>query len=158
MKNGLKYVFEAVITESQMICSCMQLNYATGCTEHCFLSLPFLSKRTIPSTNANNVSSPPRPDLQGIVIVGDIDVDTVEAKLKAVFADVQKPVNPAERTYYPVTDNKEPIVAIGTDKEVDDPSIEIYFKQDATILYIWKKRSLRLWRTRSHRSASLTQE
>lgn len=73
-----------------------------------------------------------RPDLQGIVIVSDIDVDTVEAKLKAVFADVQKPVNPAERTYYPVTDNKEPIVAIGTDKEVDDPSIEIYFKQDAT--------------------------
>ena len=63
MKNGLKYVFEAVITESQMICSCMQLNYATGCTEHCFLSLPFLSKRTIPSTNANNVSSPPRPTL-----------------------------------------------------------------------------------------------
>ena len=49
----------------------------------------------------------------------DIDVDTVEAKLKAVFADVQKPVNPAERTYYPVTDNKEPIVAIGTDKEVE---------------------------------------
>ena len=73
-----------------------------------------------------------RPDLQGIVIVGDIDVDAVEAKLKAVFADVQKPVNPAERTYYPVADNKEPIVAIGTDKEVDDPSIEIYFKQDAT--------------------------
>lgn len=73
-----------------------------------------------------------RPDLQGIVIVGDIDVDTVEAKLKAVFADVQKPVNPAERTYYPVTDSKEPIVAIGTDKEVDDPSTEIYFKQDAT--------------------------
>ena len=73
-----------------------------------------------------------RPDLQGIVIVGDIDVDTVEAKLKAVFADVQKPVNPAERTYYPVADNKEPIVAIGTDKEVDDLSIEIYFKQDAT--------------------------
>ena len=73
-----------------------------------------------------------RPDLQGIVIVGDIDVDAVEAKLKAVFADVQKAVNPAERVYYPVADNKEPIVAIGTDKEVDDPSIEVYFKQDAT--------------------------
>ena len=73
-----------------------------------------------------------RPDLQGIVIVGDIDVDAVEAKLKAVFADVKKPENPAERTYFPVADNKEPIVAIGTDKEVDDPSIELYFKQDAT--------------------------
>ena len=73
-----------------------------------------------------------RPDLQGIVIVGDIDVDAVEAKLKTIFADVQKAVNPAERVYYPVADNKEPIVAIGTDKEVDDPSIEVYFKQDAT--------------------------
>ena len=29
---------------------------------------------------------------------------------------------------------------------------------DPDILYIWKKRSLRLWRTRSHRSASPTQE
>jgi zinc protease len=72
-----------------------------------------------------------RPDLQGLIIVGDIDVDAVEAKLKALFADVSKPVNPAERVYYPVSDNDEPIVAIGTDKEVDSPSIEIYFKTDA---------------------------
>lgn len=72
------------------------------------------------------------PDLQGVVIVGDIDVDAVEAKLKTAFADVKKAENPAERVYYPVADNQEPIVAIGTDKEVDDPSIEIYFKQDAT--------------------------
>lgn len=34
-----------------------------GVLQNCFLSLPFLSKRTIPSTNANNVSSPPRPTL-----------------------------------------------------------------------------------------------
>ncbi len=73
-----------------------------------------------------------RPDLQGIVIVGDIDVDAVEAKLRSVFADIPKPTDPAERVYFPVADNKEPIVAIGTDKEVDDPSIEVYFKQDAT--------------------------
>lgn len=73
-----------------------------------------------------------RPDLQGIVIVGDIDVDAVEAKLKELFADVKKPENPAERIYYSVADNKEPIVAIGTDKEVDDPSIEIFFKHEAT--------------------------
>ncbi len=73
-----------------------------------------------------------RPDLQGIVIVGDIDVDAVEAKLKALFADVKKPVNAAKRIYYPVSNNKEPIVAIGTDKEVDSPSIDIFFKQDAT--------------------------
>lgn len=73
-----------------------------------------------------------RPDLQGIIIVGDIDVDQMETKIKSVFADVKKPVNPAERVYYPVADNQEPLVYIGKDKEIDDPTIEIYFKQDPT--------------------------
>lgn len=73
-----------------------------------------------------------RPDLQGIIIVGDIDVDAMEQKLKATFADVKAPVNPAERIYFPVPDNKEPLVYIGKDKEVDDPSFTIFFKQDAT--------------------------
>ena len=73
-----------------------------------------------------------RPDLQGIIIVGDIDVDQMEAKIKSVFSDVKKPVNPAERVYYPVADNQEPLVYIGKDKEIDDPTIEIYFKQDPT--------------------------
>lgn len=73
-----------------------------------------------------------RPDLQGIIIVGDIDVDQMEAKIKSVFADVKKPVTPAKRVYYPVADNQEPLVYIGKDKEIDDPTIEIYFKQDPT--------------------------
>jgi zinc protease len=72
-----------------------------------------------------------RPDLQGIIVVGDIDVDAVEAKIKTLFADIPKPVDPATRTYYTVADNDEPIVVIGKDKEVDDPSIEIDFKQEA---------------------------
>ena len=42
------------------------------------------------------------------------------------------PVNPAERIYYPVADNAEPIIYIGKDKEIDEPSIDIYFKHDAT--------------------------
>ena len=73
-----------------------------------------------------------RPDLQGIVIVGDINVDEIEAKLKKVFAEVKAPVNPAERIYYPVADNQEPLIYIGTDKEVKNPSVNIFFKQDAT--------------------------
>ena len=73
-----------------------------------------------------------RPDLQGIIIVGDIDVDAIEQQIKALFADVPKPVNPAERIYYPVTDNDEPLIYIGKDKEVDTPIVDIYFKQDAT--------------------------
>ena len=73
-----------------------------------------------------------RPDLQGVVIVGDIDVDQMEAKIKSTFTDIKAPVNPAERVYYPVADNEEPIIYIGKDKEIDEPSIDIFFKHDAT--------------------------
>lgn len=72
-----------------------------------------------------------RPDLQGIIIVGDIDVDAVEAKIKKIFADVPKPVNPALRTYYPVSDNKEPIIVIEKDKEQTNMQIKIYNKHEA---------------------------
>ena len=71
-----------------------------------------------------------RPDLQGIIIVGDIDVDIVEGKIKTMFADIPKPVNPAERIYYPVVDNDEPIVSIATDKEKTSTEVFLFFKQD----------------------------
>lgn len=71
-----------------------------------------------------------RPDLQGIVIVGDIDVDQVEAKIKEMFADIHLPQIVAERVYYPVPDNDEPIVAIATDKEATRTTVSIYFKHD----------------------------
>lgn len=73
-----------------------------------------------------------RPDLQGIVIVGDINVDDIETKLKKVFADVKAPTSPAERIYYPVPDNQEPLIYIGTDKEVKTPSFNIFYKHEAT--------------------------
>jgi len=72
-----------------------------------------------------------RPDLQGIIIVGDVDGDAVEAKIKKIFADVPKPVNPALRTYYPVSDNKEPIIVIEKDKEQTNMRIQIYNKHEA---------------------------
>lgn len=72
-----------------------------------------------------------RPDLQGIIVVGDIDVDRIEAKIKELFASIEKPVQPAERVYYPVADNQEPIIAIGTDKEQPNSVVQLMFKYDA---------------------------
>ncbi len=72
-----------------------------------------------------------RPDLQGIIIVGDIDVDQMEAKLKNIFTDVKAPVNPAKRVYYSVEDNQEPLIFIGTDKELETPSVSFFFKSEA---------------------------
>ena len=69
-----------------------------------------------------------RPDQQGIVVVGDIDVDKVEAKIKELFSPIQMPANAPERKYEQVPDNKEPIITIAKDKE-----------QPSTIIYIWHK-------------------
>lgn len=71
-----------------------------------------------------------RPDQQGIVVVGDIDVDQVEAKIKAIFGTIAKPVNPAERYYIQVEDNKEPIVSIAKDKEQPYAISYIFCKHD----------------------------
>ena len=72
-----------------------------------------------------------RPDLQGIIIVGDVDVDKVEAKIKALFADIPKPVNPALRTRFQVLNNIAPIVSIETDTEVQQTQLAVYYKHDA---------------------------
>ena len=69
-----------------------------------------------------------RPDQQGIIVVGDIDVDKVEAKIKELFSPIPMPANAPERKYEPVPDNKEPIVTIAKDKE-----------QPSTMIYLWHK-------------------
>ena len=72
------------------------------------------------------------PDLQGISIVGDINVDEMEGKVKALFSEIPKATGKPERIYYPVSDNDAPIIYIGNDKEVSTPNVQIFFKHDAT--------------------------
>ena len=71
-----------------------------------------------------------RPDLQGIVIVGDIDVDEVEKKVKKIFKKIKKAKNPAERVYYPVDDNKEMIFSQQIDKEQQNYMLQLMYKHD----------------------------
>ena len=58
-----------------------------------------------------------RPDLQAIIVVGDIDVAYVEGKIKEMFSPITLPENPAKRIYYGVDDNEEPIVVTDKDPE-----------------------------------------
>lgn len=71
-----------------------------------------------------------RPDLQGIIIVGDVNVDEMEQKVKALFSPITLDAERAEREYYPVPDNKEPLVAIATDKEARDTQLMLFYKHD----------------------------
>lgn len=71
-----------------------------------------------------------RPNLQGIVIVGDVNVDEVEGKIKNIFGPLTNPENPAEYLHYPVPNNPEAIYVIDKDKELRSSSISIMFKHD----------------------------
>ena len=71
-----------------------------------------------------------RPDLQGIVVVGDIDVKEVEKKIKKIFGKIKKAKNPAERIYYPVDDNKEMIFSQQIDKEQQNYMLQLMYKHD----------------------------
>lgn len=72
-----------------------------------------------------------RPDLQSIIIVGDIDVDSIEYEVKKVFADIPAPVNPTPRPYFDVPDNKEPLIGIATDPEARNTILRLYYKHPA---------------------------
>ncbi len=72
-----------------------------------------------------------RPDNQGIIIVGDIDVDKVEQKIKDLFGQIVLPENPAEVKAEAVPDNNEPILVIDKDKEMPYSIVELMLKHDA---------------------------
>ena len=71
-----------------------------------------------------------RPDLQAVIVVGDVDVDQIEAKLKTIFADIPAAVNPREKEYYQLPQNQEPIIGIITDAEATSSSIEVLWKSE----------------------------
>ncbi len=71
-----------------------------------------------------------RPDLQGVVIVGDIDAAQVEAKVKQILGAVPMPANAAKYETYPVPDNAQAIYVIDKDKEQTTSSISIMLKTD----------------------------
>ena len=71
-----------------------------------------------------------RPDLQAVIVVGDVDVDQVEAKIKSIFADIPAAENPQPKVLHKIPDNVEPIVGILTDPEMTSSSIEVMWKSE----------------------------
>ena len=70
------------------------------------------------------------PDNQAIIVVGDIDVNVIEAKIKALWADVPERSNRGERPLYTVDNNSAPLVAIVTDPEAQGGRITLEYKAD----------------------------
>ena len=70
-----------------------------------------------------------RPDLQAIVIVGDIaDVDALEQQVKQVFGSHPKTQNPKERKSFEIPNNVEPLICIAQDKEATSATLNLMWK------------------------------
>lgn len=71
-----------------------------------------------------------RPDLQAVVVVGDIDVNDIEQKIRETFGKIPAATNPRKRAIITVPDHAESLSVVAKDPETAFPSIEILFKKD----------------------------
>ena len=69
-----------------------------------------------------------RPDLMAMVIVGDLPVDEMEARLKRHFSALTNPANAPKREEYDIPGNKEPLISIVTDKEASSHIVQLLIK------------------------------
>ncbi|MCD0489231.1 insulinase family protein [Pedobacter sp. MC2016-14] len=69
-----------------------------------------------------------RPDLQALIVVGDINVDEMEKTIKAKFSDLKNPANEKARTKYDVAlTGKNQFIAV-TDKEMTSTVAQVIIK------------------------------
>jgi zinc protease len=71
-----------------------------------------------------------RPDLEGVAVVGDIDVAMVEKMIIEKFSGIQNPATPKERTKYKIALSGGTDVAIVTDPEQPNTIIQVLNKQE----------------------------
>ena len=69
-----------------------------------------------------------RPDLMAVIAVGDFDPAAIERLIKQHFGGIPRAPNAAPRTLATVPPNRDPLVAIATDKEATSSSVEVTFK------------------------------
>lgn len=72
-----------------------------------------------------------RPDLQALIVVGDIDVNAMEKEVKAKFSNLKNPVKERARTKYTVAlTGKNNFMAL-TDKEQPQTTVQVLIKHPA---------------------------
>lgn len=69
-----------------------------------------------------------RPDLMAIVVVGDINVDEVEKKIKDNFSSYKNPSKPRERKIFDLPNHKETLVAVETDPDATNSMVQFVMK------------------------------
>ncbi len=72
-----------------------------------------------------------RPDLQAVIVVGDVNVAQTEQMIKEHFGSIKNPVNEKPRIKYGLPSQKETQIAILTDPEQAYNQVMMFYKQPA---------------------------
>lgn len=70
-----------------------------------------------------------RPDLQAIIVVGDFDVDEMEARVRAKFSDIPAAVNPEPKQRYIPPRQEETLFEDMTDPRIKFNALKLIYKQ-----------------------------
>jgi zinc protease len=75
-----------------------------------------------------------RPDLQSVIIVGDIDVKVMEEKVKAIFSGIPLAKKAAVRTYAEIPKHDELYFGTASDKEASSTTITLRYITDEPLV------------------------
>ncbi len=69
-----------------------------------------------------------RPDLMAVVAVGDLDVATMEAKIKEHFGKIKNPSTEKKRPTFEMPNHKETFISVASDKEAPFSRFQVVYK------------------------------
>jgi zinc protease len=71
-----------------------------------------------------------RPDLQAVIIVGDIDADAMEAKVRKMFSDIPAVENPTPKERYLAPEADGPKFQNNIDSTLSFLALKVFYRQD----------------------------
>ena len=71
-----------------------------------------------------------RPDLMALIVVGDIDVAEMEARIKEQFSDLNAPEQPRERLEFFVPAHDETKTCVVTDAEASQTIVQVFYPHE----------------------------
>ncbi len=74
-----------------------------------------------------------RTDLQAIAIIGDIDISSIEEKIKKIFSSIPANTNPRKRFVIDIPDNDELLYSLTMDKEVTTSQINFSIRNSKSM-------------------------
>lgn len=74
-----------------------------------------------------------RPDLQAVIIVGDVDVARVEEKIRQLFGSISRRENLRPREVYEIPGNREPLYGRVSDPEQTEPAMVLTKRVKETV-------------------------